>query len=156
VPPGQPAYGQPPPYGQPAYGPPYGQPAYGQPQYGQPAFGQPPFSQPGYGWYSPPPRRGIPGWGWVLIVLGSLAVLAVAAIVTFLVVEAATGPDGYGDDPALDALWDECEAGSMAACDDLYAESPFLSDYEEFGDTCGRRTSGGTDCTDELGLQVPE
>lgn len=54
----------------------------------------------------------------------------------------------YGDDPALDALWDACEGGDNAACDDLYMESPFGSEYEDFGDTCGGRgrPEGATWC----------
>lgn len=45
----------------------------------------------------------------------------------------------YGDNPDLDELWDGCEAGDGAACDDLYFRSDIGSDYENFGDTCGRR-----------------
>ena len=44
---------------------------------------------------------------------------------------------GYGSDPHLDMLWDECDAGDMAACDDLFLESPWGSEYEEFADNCG-------------------
>lgn len=47
--------------------------------------------------------------------------------------------NSYGDDPALDSLYDGCEAGDMQACDDLYLESPFGSEYEAFGDSCGDR-----------------
>lgn len=50
----------------------------------------------------------------------------------------------YGDDPELDALWDKCEDGDGEACDDLYFNSPFGSEYEEFGDTCGGRRPAGT------------
>lgn len=39
----------------------------------------------------------------------------------------------YGDNPVLDALWDECEAGDLEACNDLYMHSEFGSEYEEFG-----------------------
>ena len=49
-----------------------------------------------------------------------------------------TGTD-YGDDPVLDALWDDCVAGSGSACDQLYFQSPLLSEYERFGATCGDR-----------------
>ncbi|MFB9953653.1 DUF4190 domain-containing protein [Cellulomonas denverensis] len=55
-------------------------------------------------------------------------------------------PDTYGDDPELDALWDSCAAGDMGACDDLYYESPFGSEYENFGDTCGNREDGNSFC----------
>ncbi len=43
----------------------------------------------------------------------------------------------YGDDPALDALWDACDGGDMASCDALWDDSPIGSEYETFGDTCG-------------------
>lgn len=49
------------------------------------------------------------------------------------------GPCTYGDDPALDVLWDDCDAGSGAACDALFFDSPSGSEYEHFGDTCGGR-----------------
>ncbi len=45
--------------------------------------------------------------------------------------------ESYGDDPELDALYDDCEAGDLSACDTLYLDSPFGSEYEEFGSTCG-------------------
>jgi hypothetical protein len=45
----------------------------------------------------------------------------------------------YGTDPDLDALWDACDAGDGAACDDLYFQSAIDTEYEEFGDTCGHR-----------------
>ncbi|MFQ5557678.1 MAG: hypothetical protein ACE5GB_09270 [Acidimicrobiales bacterium] len=48
----------------------------------------------------------------------------------------------YGDDPDLDALYDECAAGDDAACDELYLTSPIESEYEEFGATCGNRVFG--------------
>jgi hypothetical protein len=84
---GQPPYGG----GQPPYGsgqPPYGQPPYGggQPPYGQPPYGAPP---PGYGgppppgyYGAPPPRkkRGLPWWGWLLIILPILAIIACVSL----------------------------------------------------------------------------
>lgn len=54
----------------------------------------------------------------------------------------------YGDDPALDVLWDQCEAGDMVACDDLWWVSPPASEYEEFADTCGRRAEPGEWCSE--------
>jgi hypothetical protein len=48
-------------------------------------------------------------------------------------------PQAYGDDPELDALYDACAGGDGQACDDLYFQSPFGSEYEEFGNTCGDR-----------------
>jgi hypothetical protein len=47
----------------------------------------------------------------------------------------------FGDDPEMDALWTSCEEGDMEACDDLYQATPFGSEYEEFGGTCGNRES---------------
>jgi len=55
----------------------------------------------------------------------------------------------YGDDASLDALWDACEGGDMAACDELYFESPFGSAYEEFGNTCGNRVEWAFSCVEE-------
>jgi hypothetical protein len=48
-------------------------------------------------------------------------------------------PFDYGDDEELDLLYEECEAGDMVACDDLYYDSPPRSAYEDFGSTCGER-----------------
>ena len=64
---------------------------------------------------------------------------------------AAGEPNGYGDDPELDALWDACEAGDGGACDDLYWESPYGSEYEEFGETCGNRAGASLPCAGEDG-----
>ena len=62
-----------------------------------------------------------------------------------------SGGSSYGDDPALDALWDACAAGDGEACDDLYFQSPIGSEYEEFGDTCGGRfPPGAVFCANEL------
>jgi len=46
----------------------------------------------------------------------------------------------------MDDLRSDCAVGNMAVCDDLYRESRPGSDDEEFGDTCGGRTAGGTYC----------
>jgi S1-C subfamily serine protease len=48
-----------------------------------------------------------------------------------------TGPDRYGDDAALDLLYEACRDGDMSACDDLYWQSPYSSEYESFAMTCG-------------------
>lgn len=39
----------------------------------------------------------------------------------------------YGDNPVLDAMWDDCEAGDLDRCHELYMSSEFGSEYEEFG-----------------------
>ena len=52
--------------------------------------------------------------------------------------------NSYGDNSELDELWDKCEDGDMAACDDLYWGSTFGSEYEEFAATCGDRDPQAT------------
>jgi hypothetical protein len=60
-----------------------------------------------------------------------------------------TGGEGsYGSDPDLDELWDACEEGDFAACDQLYLDSPGGSEYEAFGDTCGDRNEPSGFCVD--------
>jgi hypothetical protein len=54
----------------------------------------------------------------------------------------------YGSDPALDQLYDLCEAGDYQACDDLFDDSPSGSEYEEFADTCGERNEPAGYCVD--------
>lgn len=61
------------------------------------------------------------------------------------------GSGTYGSDAVLDRLWDECEAGNFASCDKLYMDSPFGSEYEEFGDTCGNRNAPSGYCVDLYG-----
>src|SRR5262245_11831226 len=68
--------------------------------------------------------------------------------------ESTTDGSSYGDDPALDALWDACDGGDGQACDDLYWQSPVGSEYEAFGNTCGERFSEDEapfSCADEIG-----
>jgi hypothetical protein len=101
-------------------------------------------------------------WVWLILAIPVLLVGAIVAI-TFLGEEASQefvpvgtefSDDGYGDDPHLDDLWDECAAGDGAACDSLYYQSPFGSEYEDFGDTCGRRYSPSDapfSCEDAIG-----
>lgn len=84
------------------------------------------------------------------IALGVIGVLFVAAIGLIVVVAmTASGAAGYGDDPRMDAFHDACAAGDMQSCDDLYMESPWGSEYEDFGNTCGGRTAGLRYCTEE-------
>jgi len=149
----QPQYAQP----QPQYGqaqPPYGQsqPPYGQSQ-PQAPYGQP--QQPGgygYGPGAPAPKKShktlwiVLGVVGVLIVLGIVAVVLVANAVRGAIAEFGT----YGSDSSLDALYDRCEDGDWAACDDLYWTSPAGSAYEDFGGTCGNRTAGDLLCVDEM------
>jgi hypothetical protein len=46
-------------------------------------------------------------------------------------------------DSDLAALRDECAAGGFESCDRLYWESPFDSEEEAFGETCGNRVEAG-------------
>jgi hypothetical protein len=59
-----------------------------------------------------------------------------------------SGADTFGDHPALDELWLDCEDGDFEACDDLWWLAPADSGYEKFGDTCGRRNEPSGWCTD--------
>ncbi|MCC5952731.1 MAG: hypothetical protein JJU45_11615 [Acidimicrobiia bacterium] len=64
----------------------------------------------------------------------------------------AAGPFTFGDDPELDALWEGCDLGDMADCDELWRVTPVDSEYEAFGATCGGRLDvaqpGG--CTEQF------
>ena len=55
-------------------------------------------------------------------------------------------PYVYGDDAALDDLWDACNTGELSACDQLFATAPYESEYSYFGETCGDRYDGGGEC----------
>jgi hypothetical protein len=125
--------------------------------------GTAPYGPPPGGPYGPPtgqPPKKSRTWLWIL--LGVLAVLLIGGILLaiFVVSQVNRAVDdagdifdtgeaqSYGDDAQLDALWDRCEGGDMVACDDLYQQSPYGSEYEEFGDTCGGRTDGDSWCED--------
>ncbi|HHW82833.1 MAG TPA: hypothetical protein GX743_03275 [Actinomycetales bacterium] len=43
----------------------------------------------------------------------------------------------FESDPELDALWQQCMASDMAACDELFVLAPPSSNYAQFGGTCG-------------------
>ncbi|MEM7338551.1 MAG: hypothetical protein AAF467_07890 [Actinomycetota bacterium] len=63
---------------------------------------------------------------------------------------------GYGTSPALDLLWDACEAGNGVACDQLFAQAPLGSAYEQFGLTCGDRPLVLDCATDLVILEAAE
>lgn len=112
----------------------------------------PPGSPPGWG--TAPPRRA-PVWPWVAGGVGCLLVLLLGIGLAVAIGLASWaggfgGASSYGDDPELDALWDACAARDAAACDQLYSDSPFLSEYEEFGETCGFRVEPGDWCVDRV------
>lgn len=114
--------------------------AYGAPAaaYGAPASAY-------AGGTTPPPSGGRKKWPWILgIVLLVLVGLGVGAFFLIRSLFGSIAEYGeYGSDDALDRLYDQCADGDMAACDELYMSSPFGSDYEEFGDTCGNRQAAG-------------
>jgi len=58
-----------------------------------------------------------------------------ATVIT--VAEGRDEPYTYGDSIRLDDLWDSCAEGDWTDCDELYEVSPFGSEYEFFGATCG-------------------
>lgn len=90
------------------------------------------------GWTSSPvqPRRRSRRLGPILIAL-VVGLLLVPAIIVIGALLQSTDADTYGDDATLDALWDSCAAGNLAACDTLYDDSPGGSGYQQFGSTCG-------------------
>jgi len=92
-----------------------------------------------------PPGISRASYGWVWGVAGVLA-LSVVASVGLVVLYLTGGPQAYGDDPRLDAMWDSCERGAMRACDRLFEESPLFSEYEEFGLSCGGRDGLAITC----------
>ena len=55
-----------------------------------------------------------------------------------------------GPDPVLNAYAQGCFEGDYQSCDDLYYESPPMSDYEDYGTTCGGRIKPASvaSCTD--------
>jgi hypothetical protein len=59
-------------------------------------------------------------------------------------------PPVTGPDPVLDAYAQRCFEGDYQSCDDLFFESPPLSEYEEYGGTCGGRVKAYSlmACTD--------
>lgn len=61
----------------------------------------------------------------------------------------------YGDNAQLDALWDECAAGSAVACDALSQTATPQTDYYLFGVTCGSRVGREGYCTARYGPQLP-
>ncbi|MGY1811868.1 hypothetical protein [Blastococcus sp. SYSU D00820] len=97
------------------------------------------------------PGRGI---GWSL----AAAALAVGVIGVTALVVAGSAPElggpagvegatplpvdpGSADfDPDLHDLAVACSEGDLSACDRLYARSPFDSEYEDYGSTCGWRS----------------
>ena len=72
--------------------------------------------------------------------LGTTAPPGTASTTTVADPDAIAEPQGFGDDPHLDDLYDACRAGDGAVCDQLFSEAPPGSRYEDFASTCGGRT----------------
>lgn len=100
-------------------------------------------------WSASPPWR-----KWVIGAVAAL-ILAGAGVGIGLLVAGGDGDDPYtyGDDETLDWLWDRCAAGDMVACDELYDQAPYDSEYSFIGETCGERFHGQGECaiSDEQG-----
>ena len=86
----------------------------------------------------------ISGKSWlILVVLGAALIVAERSLPHN---EPASAPAvGTLDTEAFDydrlsTLWDDCGAGDDQACNDLFAESPVDSDWEDYGSTCGDRS----------------
>lgn len=131
-----------------------------------PASDAPPGPPPG-GWQPSPAAAGSSGssgssskvlW-WVLGGVGLLAVLGVLGF--FLLLRGAgvsvgdLGDVAGGSPERLAELRSDCTAGDMEACDDLYLESPFDSDDEAYGDSCGGRNEPSGWCVDIYGPTAP-
>ena len=67
----------------------------------------------------------------------------------------AVPPTDLGEDPVLDALADLCFVGDIVSCDQLFAESPFDSPYEEYANTCGERNEAGFICVELYAVVQP-
>ena len=162
---GQSAAQVPPPMVTPGYSgmPPQG----GAPQYA----GMPPQGGgPGLQYAGMPPQGGGPGLQyagtapqksnkalWIILgVVGLIILITIGAVIFFInrardvvhdnldnITNTLTGSN-YGDNAALDALWDACTAENWQACDDLYMQSDVGSGYEAYGDTCGNKYTAGT------------
>ncbi|MCL3860599.1 hypothetical protein [Actinotalea sp. K2] len=130
-------------------------PAWSSPEHGGPAGSW--AGQSGHG--GPPVASGGGSRRTVLVVVGVLAVVLVLAVLAVVgvvrLIASAMPGTSYGDDPALDALWDACADEEWQACDDLFLESPLGSEYERFGDTCGDRTGGGPSCSEQMAGPAP-
>lgn len=130
----------------------------------RPPVPPPPVWSPQAGWVgSAAPAPAVPT-GLLTAALAPVAVLAVVATVTLaLSGESAPIADGPaaghhgtgvpteppvpGDrdhDPRYAGLAAGCRDGDMAACDDLYWDTPVGDPYETYGSTCGGRLDDGT------------
>lgn len=144
----------------PAAGPPSA-PGHGAPYPPYPGYGAP------YPYPYPVPRPTGPSGRTIGLVIGAVA-LVVSMLIFFSLARAVGGMtdsletfgalggglltgEAYGDNATLDALWDGCTAGDFDACDELYFRSEVDSEYEHYGDSCGRRNEPGGLCSSLYG-----
>ena len=121
----------------------------------------PPSWQQAPGWYPAPPPPPSPSRRRGAVVAWTVAGIALAICLLVLIWVAGNSvgrsmddmvppppaaetappadPGALGDDPGLDTYAQRCEDGDMQACDDLYDLSEVMSDYEQYGMTCGGR-----------------
>lgn len=85
-----------------------------------------------------------------LAVVGGVAVLALVGLSADEISRVADADPGR-----LAELRSGCDAGDMQACDDLFLESPFDSEDEAYGDSCGGRNDPSGWCVDIHGPTAP-
>lgn len=90
----------------------------------------------------------------VLVVGGAMALIAVLDDDDARVTTTTPGPSSTGapvvENSEIEGLIDDCAAGDMTACDELFFVTEVGSEAEFFGQTCGGRTfdSSGGDCAE--------
>lgn len=102
----------------------------------------------------PPPKKGLSTGAIWAIVSASVVAVLVVAVGIFAVAGIGDGEEEVaapGSSSTLDTLWLACSGGDFQACDDLYFEAPFGSDYKDFGDSCGNRNEPAGYCVDIYG-----
>ncbi|MGI8939460.1 MAG: hypothetical protein ACR2JF_14865 [Iamia sp.] len=81
------------------------------------------------------PTGQVPAWLVPVLMLGGVIVALVALNAS--VSGEDSDPSIFPRDDGASTLYDACDAGDMGACDLLYYQSPYGSDVEYFGSTCG-------------------
>ncbi|MBN1630434.1 MAG: hypothetical protein JW990_11765 [Thermoleophilia bacterium] len=84
-----------------------------------------------------------------------VAAVIITALITFLIATVAFARADASDyRSAIRHLHDQCGSGDLEACDYLYVASLPGSPEQQFGDTCGQRTEGGTWCAGDPAREV--
>ena len=129
-----------PPVKPPPQAPPPGQPPARAPApqyYAPPPQPPPQWTPPRPAMPAPPPVRRKSRAGWWLAGIGVVLLLTFGGCMALVFAQGTADPD---PGPNLAELTESCDGGDMAACDDLFLESPSGSLDELFGSTCGART----------------